>query len=105
MFAARRALFSLLFLCAVAHAPAFAAEQAVVIPPPAVDNPKSAGPLQTAVRWPAKHRAVRSRERRSNGSRGVNRDHIRSAGGLVWPDTAGVLLGCARPHATQSARS
>lgn len=31
------------------HAPLFGAEAPVVIPPPAIDNPKTAGPAQTAV--------------------------------------------------------
>jgi peptide-methionine (S)-S-oxide reductase len=31
------------------HSPLFGAEAPVIIPPPAVDNPKAAGPMQTAV--------------------------------------------------------
>ena len=31
------------------HSPSFGAEAPVIIPPPAVDNPKAAGPMQTAV--------------------------------------------------------
>jgi peptide-methionine (S)-S-oxide reductase len=41
---------TLLFLCALVPLGTYgAAEQAVAIPPPAVDSPKSAGPAQTAV--------------------------------------------------------
>jgi peptide-methionine (S)-S-oxide reductase len=39
----------LVFCGAITQTVASAAERAVVIPPPAVDNPKAAGPMQTAV--------------------------------------------------------
>ena len=85
-----------------------AAEKAVVIPPPAVDNPKAAGPMQTAVLaggcfWGvqgvfehlqgrearalrllgrrAAHRRLRNGERRRHRARRVRGDHLRSAAG------------------------
>ena len=96
---------------------AFGAERATVIPAPAVDNPKAAGPMQTAVLaggcfWGVqgvyqhvrgvrkvlsgyaggdKSTANTDGRHRPHRSRGVRRDPVRPEAGLVWRAAANLL--------------
>src|SRR4030095_9207548 len=95
----------------------FAADGAVVIPAPAMDSPRAAGPPQTAVLAGGRFvsavagcaqcglglcgrrqgdGAVRAGERWLHRARRVRRDQLRPEGDLLWRDPADLLLRGAR---------